>query len=146
MPFPFDALARCDTLLTAGILATSVAILCAVLPALAQDAPPPGEIDKSKYSPYPEETFPNRVYFGDTHLHTSYSTDAGMVGNTLGPEDAYRFCARRHRHLEYRPARPSESASRLARRRRPFREPRAGARDRRVQSRPAQECVGQGAA
>jgi Protein of unknown function (DUF3604) len=42
-----------------------------------QDAPPPGEIDKSKYSPYPEETFPNRVYFGDTHLHTSYSADAG---------------------------------------------------------------------
>ncbi|MFB1490409.1 MULTISPECIES: DUF3604 domain-containing protein [unclassified Thiocapsa] len=43
------------------------------------------------YSPYPEQTFPNRVFFGDTHLHTSYSTDAGMIGNTLGPEDAYRF-------------------------------------------------------
>ena len=34
---------------------------------------------------------PNRVYFGDTHLHTSFSTDAGFVGNTLGPEEAYRF-------------------------------------------------------
>ena len=69
----------------------SFTALCPVLSALAQDAPPPGEIDKSKYSPYPEQNFPNRVYFGDTHLHTSYSTDAGMVGNTLGPEDAYRF-------------------------------------------------------
>ena len=91
MPLQFDSLARCGALLTAGILATSAIALCAVVPALAQDAPPPGEIDKSKYSPYPEETFPNRVYFGDTHLHTSYSADAGMIGNTLGPEEAYRF-------------------------------------------------------
>ena len=30
------------------------------------------------------------VYFGDTHLHTSYSADAAFVGNTLGPKDAYR--------------------------------------------------------
>ena len=56
---------------------------------LAQDVPPPSE-KKVKYSPYPEQTFPNRVYFGDTHLHTSYSTDAGMVGCTLGPEEALR--------------------------------------------------------
>ncbi len=46
---------------------------------------------KRNYSPYPEQKFPNRVYFGDTHLHTSYSTDAGMAGQTVGPEDAYRF-------------------------------------------------------
>ena len=46
---------------------------------------------KIQYSPYPEKNFPNRVYFGDTHLHTSYSADAGMVGCTLGPDEAYRF-------------------------------------------------------
>jgi hypothetical protein len=46
---------------------------------------------KRHYSPYPAQTFPNRVYFGDTHLHTSYSADGGMVGNTLGPDEAYRF-------------------------------------------------------
>ncbi|MCK5363232.1 MAG: DUF3604 domain-containing protein, partial [Gammaproteobacteria bacterium] len=58
--------------------------------ARAQDVPPP--TDKIvEYSPYPAMTFPNRVYFGDTHLHTSYSTDAGMLGNTLGPEEAFRF-------------------------------------------------------
>ncbi len=61
-----------------------------VAPAFAQDAPPPGS-KKVKYSPYPEKSFPNNVYFGDTHLHTSYSTDAGMVGNIRGPEDAYRL-------------------------------------------------------
>ena len=77
------------------------------------DAPPPAEIDKIRYSPYPEQNYPNRVFFGDTHLHTSYSTDAGMVGCTLGPEDAYRFAmgetvvsstgvpARLHRPLDF---------------------------------------------
>lgn len=35
--------------------------------------------------------FPEQAYFGDTHLHTSYSWDAGMIGNTLGPDEAYRF-------------------------------------------------------
>jgi len=51
-----------------------------------EDVKPP----KKEYSPYVEDHFPNRVYFGDTHLHTSWSTDAGMVGATLGPDEAYR--------------------------------------------------------
>jgi hypothetical protein len=56
----------------------------------AQDVPgiQPGA---RQYSPYPKQTFPNRIFFGDTHCHTSYSADAGMVGNTLGPDEAYRF-------------------------------------------------------
>lgn len=45
----------------------------------------------SEYSPPTRDNHPNRVYFGDTHLHTSYSSDAGMIGNNLGPEEAYRF-------------------------------------------------------
>ncbi len=56
---------------------------------MAQDVPPPST-KEVKYSPYPEQTFPNRVYFGDTHLHTAYSTDAGMIGCILTPEDAFR--------------------------------------------------------
>jgi hypothetical protein len=56
----------------------------------AQDTPGPSD-RKITYSPYPAKTFPNRVYFGDTHLHTSYSADAGMAGAIVGPEDAYRF-------------------------------------------------------
>src|SRR5688572_22958060 len=35
--------------------------------------------------------YPTRVYFGDTHLHTAMSMDAGAFGNRLGVEDAYRF-------------------------------------------------------
>jgi hypothetical protein len=47
---------------------------------------------KIEYSPYINRSFPQNVYWGDTHLHTTYSPDAGMVGNfNLGPADAYRF-------------------------------------------------------
>ena len=46
---------------------------------------------KKEYSPYLDIGYPQRVYWGDTHVHTSYSTDAGMVGNQLGAEEAYRF-------------------------------------------------------
>ena len=31
------------------------------------------------------------LYWGDTHVHTSYSFDASGWGNTAGPETAYRF-------------------------------------------------------
>ena len=73
------------------LLATVAALALGTAPAFAQDDAPGAQPKKSGYSPYPEVTFPNRVYFGDTHLHTSYSADAGMIGNTLGPEEAYRF-------------------------------------------------------
>ena len=48
-------------------------------------------IGQKHYSPYLDQSYPNRVFFGDTHLHTSYSTDAGMIGNSLGPDEAFRF-------------------------------------------------------
>ena len=35
--------------------------------------------------------YPERVYWGDTHLHTSNSIDAFAFGAKLGPEDALRF-------------------------------------------------------
>lgn len=62
----------------------------AVSAAMAQEMPPPTDRDVV-YSPYPAQDFPDRVYFGDTHLHTSYSADAGMAGAIVGPEEAYRL-------------------------------------------------------
>ena len=47
--------------------------------------------ERTYYSPYLNDTYPDNVYYGDTHLHTSYSTDAGFFGNRIGPEEAYRF-------------------------------------------------------
>jgi hypothetical protein len=46
---------------------------------------------KKPYSPYAGRHFPTRPLFGDTHLHTSFSFDAGAFGCRLGPKDAYRF-------------------------------------------------------
>ncbi|TFG65524.1 MAG: DUF3604 domain-containing protein [Nitrospirales bacterium] len=43
------------------------------------------------YSPYAGRNFPGQVFWGDTHLHTGMSMDAGAFGARLGPEDAYRF-------------------------------------------------------
>ena len=45
----------------------------------------------AEYSPYLQEDYPNQVLFGDTHLHTAYSADAGLVGAITTPDDAYRF-------------------------------------------------------
>ncbi len=77
----------------AGLLALGLA-----LPAVTQDA---GELDKAKaqrahpdkptYSPYAGRSFPTRPFFGDTHLHTGFSMDAGASGTRLNPRDAYRF-------------------------------------------------------
>lgn len=65
---------------------------------LSQDA---GQATKEKldkvhpsspnYSPYAGRKFPTRPFFGDTHLHTSFSMDAGAFGARLTPNDAYRF-------------------------------------------------------
>jgi hypothetical protein len=43
------------------------------------------------YSPYAQRSFPVQVYWGDTHLHTGLSMDAGLFGARLGLDDAYRF-------------------------------------------------------
>jgi hypothetical protein len=46
---------------------------------------------KPPYSPYAGRNYPTRPLFGDTHLHTSFSMDAGAFGARLTPRDAYRF-------------------------------------------------------
>ena len=67
--------------------------------AQAQDAGMPDPVQlKSLYpgkafSPYARRSFPNNVYWGETHLHTGLSLDAGLFGNILGHEHAYRFGA-----------------------------------------------------
>jgi len=72
----------------------SLAVACITGAVFAQDLNlDPGAIKTPapEYSPYLEQNYPDRVWFGDTHVHTSYSTDAGFTGNRLGPDEAYRF-------------------------------------------------------
>jgi len=49
----------------------------------------PGQ--QKTYSPYAQRDFPDRPLWGDTHLHTAISFDAGAFGASLLPPDAYRF-------------------------------------------------------
>jgi hypothetical protein len=89
---------------TLALAAAVVVAVGAVLVAQTAQAPAPqdaGALDKTKadkafparplYSPYAGRHYPSRPYFGDTHLHTSFSMDAGAFGARLGPRDAYRF-------------------------------------------------------
>ena len=67
-------------MLTAVTVSTNLAIAQDVMPD-EEDIKPP----KKEYSPFVDDHFPIRPLFGDTHLHTSWSADAGMLGGTLGP-------------------------------------------------------------
>jgi hypothetical protein len=84
-----------------GVLDSVVPTLIVIafaMPTMAQDT---GPLDKATaervhptqraYSPYVGRNFPTRPFFGDTHLHTSFSMDAGAFGCRLSPRDAYRF-------------------------------------------------------
>ncbi len=82
----------------ARALAMALALSAAALPASAQNygqdiaiQEEDVRLGRPHYSPFLDDSYPNRVLWGDTHLHTSYSTDAGMIGNTLGPDEAFRF-------------------------------------------------------
>jgi hypothetical protein len=83
----------------ASTLLSALAVLTVSAAAFAGDDA--GTLDKAKadrafpakslYSPYAGRNFPTRPLFGDTHLHTSFSMDAGAFGARLGPRDAYRL-------------------------------------------------------
>ncbi len=81
-------------------IAAALAFMALAIPALVVGQTYAGDVGIEKddvkigakeYSPYLNRAHPDRVLWGDTHLHTSYSTDAGMIGNYLGPDDAFRF-------------------------------------------------------
>jgi hypothetical protein len=56
-----------------------------------QPADPSKFYKKPGYSPYAGKHYPERPYFGDEHVHTGWSVDAGMSGATLTPVEATRF-------------------------------------------------------
>ena len=82
---------------------SAVSLLCIALftipfsPAFAGDpVPPPESLEGAfktvdRFSPYANRDFPTQVMWGDTHLHTGLSMDAGAFGARLTPSDAYRF-------------------------------------------------------
>ena len=62
---------------------------------IAQASGESGNTEKAQhsgaYSPYANRELPVQVYFGDTHVHTALSADAGGAGTKLLPRDAYRL-------------------------------------------------------
>jgi len=48
-------------------------------------------LDRDQYSPHLEKNYSQNLYWGETHLHTTYSTDSGLFGTRLTPDAAYRF-------------------------------------------------------
>jgi len=77
-----------------GLFCT-VLLVCTTTIGLAQIAPAKESLSDlypgKAYSPYAQRSFPDRVFWGDTHLHTGLSMDAGLFGARLGLDEAYRF-------------------------------------------------------
>ncbi len=76
----------------------TVGLLVITLAANAQIPPPKDPKDLlseqytgKSYSPYAGRGFGTRPLWGDSHLHTGNSFDAGAFGARLSPEDAHRF-------------------------------------------------------
>lgn len=78
---------RIIVVLMAGIISTTGMVQAKDTPTRLVDA----RSDRTQYAPYLDDSYPDNVYYGDTHVHTSYSTDAGFFDNRLGPDAAYRF-------------------------------------------------------
>ncbi len=74
---------------TAAFVAT-LAMTMPVLATIDVGSPDPevlgGLYPGKTFSPYAKRTFPSNVYWGETHLHTGVSLDAGLFGNILGHE------------------------------------------------------------
>jgi hypothetical protein len=63
-----------------AFVSTVLILLCTPVLASEFTIQKPDSVDV-EYSPYINKAFPQNVYWGDTHVHTTYSPDAGMVGN-----------------------------------------------------------------
>ena len=76
-------------------LISATAAIAVSAPTVAQFTPSEESVSHlfggKVYSPYAQRSFPSRPLWGDTHLHTGLSVDAGLFGATLGLDDAYRF-------------------------------------------------------
>ena len=79
------------------LAASLIAILMISQPVAASDTGTPTADMLSNaytgkvYSPYAKRGIPERPLWGDSHLHTALSMDAGLFGNRLSPREAYRF-------------------------------------------------------
>ena len=85
---------KISSVIKSGLIFSILAFMAAESSA---QLPPPGDQNaaayppQKHYSPYAGRNFSTQVFWGDTHLHTGMSMDAGAFGARLLPEDAHRF-------------------------------------------------------
>jgi hypothetical protein len=82
-----------------ALLVSAGLVAIATVPASKKDraeASTAAAAQKGLYLPDPNRPHPTRVLWGDQHLHTGWSVDAGVAGATLTPEDAVRFARGEH--------------------------------------------------
>jgi hypothetical protein len=82
-------------MLVTAVFLLNVAVVHGVEPQVGEMQADRAALEKrfgqQPYSPWAESGFPRQAFWGDTHLHTGLSVDAGLFGCRLGLEDAYRF-------------------------------------------------------
>jgi hypothetical protein len=71
-----------------GLCIALLTITASVAGAQSEMPSPSGDDGKASSA---ERPIPTQIFWGDTHLHTDVSLDAGAFGNRLGRDEAYRF-------------------------------------------------------
>jgi hypothetical protein len=83
------AFSRCR--LAGATVLVALALLPGLTLAEAPGAIKPSDLTSVKhYSPYAFRNFPDKVLFGDMHIHSNLSPDAGLLGTSLSAADVYR--------------------------------------------------------
>ena len=83
------AFSRCR--LAGATVLVALALLPGLTLAEAPGAIKPSDLTSVKhYSPYAFRNFPDKVFFGDMHIHSNLSPDAGLLGTSLTAADVYR--------------------------------------------------------
>ena len=83
------AFSRCR--LAGATVLVALALLPGLTLAESPGATKPGDLTSAKhYSPYAFRNFPDKVLFGDMHIHSNLSPDAGLLGTSLTAADVYR--------------------------------------------------------
>ena len=78
--------------ISALLLSTSLALATtASAQVVPSEEAAEGTFPERPFSPYANRATPTMPLWGETHLHTGLSLDAGAFGNTLRPDDAWRF-------------------------------------------------------